>query len=84
MSSAEALQKNNDYILVIHYRKLYARMKTPGTETGREKVPEKNSLEPHGQYCMAMTRHAPTEQKGGNLKGHAYKATQSSVMKQHI
>lgn len=24
------------------------------------------------------------KQKGGNLKGHAYKATQSSVMKQHI
>ena len=79
MSSAEALQKNSDYILVIHYRKLYARMKTPGTETGREKVPEKNSLEPHGQYCMPMTRHAPTKQKGGDLKGHAYKANSSSV-----
>jgi hypothetical protein len=46
MSSAEALQKSSDYILAIHYRKLYARMKTPGTETGREEVPEKNSLEP--------------------------------------
>jgi hypothetical protein len=49
-------------------------MKTPETETGREKVTGKNSLQPGGQFRMAMTRHAPTQKKGGDLKGHAYKA----------
>jgi hypothetical protein len=55
----EALQSNY-YIMVTHYMKLNTRMKTPGYETGREEVPEKNSLEPHCEFCMAMTRHAPT------------------------
>jgi len=46
-------------------------MRTARTETGREEVPERNSLDPRFQSCMAMTRLAPTEQKGGDLKGHA-------------
>jgi hypothetical protein len=45
----EALQSNY-YIMVTHYRKLNTRMKTPGYETGREEVPEKNSLEPHCEF----------------------------------
>jgi len=47
-------------MMVIHYRKLDAWMKIPGTKTGREEVSEKNSPEPRCEFGMAMTRHAPT------------------------
>ena len=47
---------------------------TARTETGSKEVPERNSLDRRYQSCMAMTRHAPTEHKGGDLKGRAYKA----------
>lgn len=33
------------------------------------------------ESCTAMTRHAPTEQKGGDLKGGAYKRLIGSKMK---
>lgn len=49
-------------------------METARTKTGREEVPEKNFPDPRFQSCMAMTRHAPTDEKGGDLKGRAYKA----------
>ena len=48
------------------------RWEKPGNEIGRE-AKEKELSSASSDSCTAMTRHAPTEQKGGDLKGGAYK-----------
>jgi hypothetical protein len=75
MATGDELSRSNtespSSILATHCRTSNAMMETSGVETGREEGLEKNSLVPRCQFCMAMTRHAPTKYTGGDLKDHA-------------
>ena len=62
MNSAEAMPKAVTPCWP-PWKKPNPMMETSGiNKTGREEVTEKYSLFPQCQYCMAMTRHAPTRE----------------------